>query len=114
MEASITLNRDEQKRLIVLNAFLARQSTVAEAAASLGLSQRQVRRVLAAYRREGAAALAHGNRGRRPVHTTAAEAAAYVVSVAQTTYAGCNQQHLRDLLEEREGLVPREPPCIGC
>ncbi len=105
MEASITLNRAEQKRLIVLNAVLARQSTVAEAAASLGLSQRQVRRVLAAYRREGAAALAHGNRGRRPVHTTAAEVAEQVVSLAQTTYAGCNQQHLRDLLEEREGIV---------
>jgi predicted DNA-binding transcriptional regulator YafY len=52
MEASITLNRDEQKRLLVLNTVLARQSTVAEAAASLGLSARQMRRVLAAYRKQ--------------------------------------------------------------
>jgi hypothetical protein len=52
MEANIILNRDEQQRLIVLNAVLAGQSTVAEAAASLGLSDRQVRRVVAAYRRE--------------------------------------------------------------
>jgi transposase len=104
MEASITLNRDEQKRLIVLNAVLAGHSTGAEAAASLGLSLRQVRRVLAAYRKEGAAALAHGNRGRRPVHTTSSAVAEQVVSLAQTTYAGCNQQHLRDLLAEREGI----------
>src|SRR5260221_14440434 len=66
MEASITLKRSEQKRLLVLNAVVAGQSMVAEAAASLGLSVRQVRRVLAAYQREGAATLAHGNRGSRP------------------------------------------------
>jgi transposase len=105
MEASITLNRSEQKRLLVLNAVVAGQSTVAEAAASLGLSQRQVRRVLAAYGKEGAAALAHGNRGRRPAHATSPEVAHQVVALAQTTYQGCNQQHLRDLLAEREGIV---------
>ena len=104
MEASITLNRSEQKRLLVLNAVVAGQSTVAEAAASLGLSARQVRRVLAAYRQEGAAALAHGNRGRRPAHTTALEVREQVITLAQTLYAGCNQQHLRDLLAEREGI----------
>jgi transposase len=105
MEASITLNRNEQKRMLVLNAVVAGQSTVAEAAASLGLSGRPVRRVLAASRQEGAAALAHGNRGRRPAHATREEVAQTVVALAQTTYAGCNQQHLRDLLAEREGIV---------
>lgn len=105
MEASITLNRHEQKRLLVLNAVVAGQSTVAEAAASLGLSERQVRRVLAAYREEGAAALAHKNRGRRPAHATSQEVGRQVIALAQTTYQGCNQQHLRDLLEEREGIA---------
>jgi transposase len=105
MEASITLNSNEQKRWLVLNAVVAGQSTGAEAAASLGLSARQVRRVLAAYRKEGAAALAHGNRGRRPAHATSAEVGQQVVTLAQTTYRGCNQQHLRDLLAEREGIV---------
>jgi transposase len=105
MEASSTLNRSEQKRLLVLNAVVAGQSTVAEAAASLGRSQRQVRRVLVAYRREGAAALAHGNRGRRPAHATRQEVAQQVVALAHTTYRGGNQQQLRDLLAEREGIV---------
>lgn len=104
MEASITLNPSEQKRLVVLNAVVAGQSTTAEAAASLGLSGRQVRRVLAAYRQEGAAALAHGNRGRRPAHATSQEVAAQVVALAQTTSPGCTQQHLRDRLAEREGI----------
>ena len=40
-----------------------------EAAEVIDLSLRQVRRLLAAYRKEGAAVLAHGNRGRKPHHT---------------------------------------------
>ena len=42
------------------------QLPTTQAAEVLGISERQVRRVLAAYRREGAAALVHGNRGRQP------------------------------------------------
>jgi transposase len=78
---------------------------VAGAAARLGLLNRQVRRVLAAYREEGAAALAHQNRERLPAHAPSQEGRAQVIAVAQTTYAGCNQQHLRDLLAERAGIV---------
>ncbi|MBF6591790.1 MAG: helix-turn-helix domain-containing protein [Ktedonobacterales bacterium] len=57
------LNDHEQKRLLVLNAVVAGQSSVKEAAASLELTEHQVCRVLARYREEGAAALAHGNWG---------------------------------------------------
>jgi hypothetical protein len=55
--------------------------------------------------KEGAAALAHGNPGRRPVHATLPEVAERVIALAQSTYAGCNQQHLWDLLEERDGIL---------
>jgi len=40
--------------------------TAGEAAALIGRSERQVRRLLAAYRQGGAVALAPGNRGRSP------------------------------------------------
>src|SRR5713226_7228160 len=49
---------------MVLNRILAGQLSAAEAAALLQLSKRQVQRILAAYRKEGVAALVHGNRGR--------------------------------------------------
>ncbi len=89
---------------MVLNRILAGQLSAAEAAALLQLSQRQVQRILAAYRKEGVAAVVHGNRGRKPIHTMSAQACQQVITLAQTTYQGCNQQHLRDLLEEREGM----------
>lgn len=104
MKETITLNTQEQKRVIVLNRLIVGQLTAAEAAVLLNRSQRQVRRLRAAYEKEGAAALAHGNRGRKPVQTISQEVRQQVIQLASTTYAGCNYQHLRDLLAEREGI----------
>lgn len=76
-----------------------------EAAEVLGLSLRHVRRILAAYRKEGAAALAHGNRGRKPHHALGPGLKRQVLGLIQSTYAGCNTQHFTELLAEREGMV---------
>ncbi len=104
MKETLTLNTHEQKRVMVLNRILAGHLSVAEAAPVLERSHRQVQRMLAAYRKEGAAAVVHGNRGRKPKHTIAVQTRQQVIALAQTTYQGCNQQHLRDLLQEREGI----------
>jgi transposase len=104
MKETVTLNPQEQKRAMVLNRVQAGQVSVAEAAEVLDLSARHVRRILAAYEKEGPAVLAHGNRGRKPAHTLSEEVREQVVALASTTYQGCNQAHLRDLLQEREGV----------
>ena len=64
MEERVTLNKKEQKRLLVFNQVEMGRMVGREAAEVLGLSLRHLRRLLVAYRKEGAAALAHGNRGR--------------------------------------------------
>lgn len=76
-----------------------------EAAEVLGLSLRHVRRILAAYRKEGAAALAHGNRGRKSHHALGPGLKRQVLGLIQSTYAGCNTQHFTELLAEREGMA---------
>ena len=64
-EDSVTLSSREQRRLMVLNQLGSGALVNSEAAALLGLSIRQVRRLRGQYGRRGAAALSHGNRGRR-------------------------------------------------
>ena len=81
MKETITLNTQEQKRVMVLPRLLVGQLTAAEAAVLLSLSERQVRRLYAAYRKEGAAALAHGNRGRKPVQTISEEVQHQVIQL---------------------------------
>ncbi len=56
------------------------------------------------YRRGGAEALAHGNRGRKPTNSVDGELRNLVKGLAASTYAGCNTQHFTELLAEREGI----------
>lgn len=99
------MSRKEQGRLMVLNQVGRGELVGLEAAEVLGLSLRQVRRLLAAYRKEGARALAHGNRGRKPYHALEHPLKEQVIGLSGTTYAGCNTQHFTELLVEREGVV---------
>jgi len=62
MKEMVALNRKEQKRLMVLNHVERGEISGREAAEVLNFSLRQVRRLLAAYRKEGAAALVSRNR----------------------------------------------------
>ena len=98
------MTQREQTRLKVLNSLLAGHMTIEQAATLMGVSARHTRRILAAYRKDGAAALAHGNRGRRPANATPVTIAADVVVLARTRYAGVNHTHLSELLLEHEGI----------
>jgi transposase len=100
----LTMTQREQARLQILNGVLSGRSTLAEAAAMLGVSERHGWRLLARYRAEGAAALAHGNRGRAPAHRLAEAVRERVRELAATTYASVNHSHLAELLAEREDL----------
>ena len=70
----------EQMRVQVLNSLLAEQIALDQAAELMGVSTRHARRITTAYREEGAAALAHGHRGRKPVNATPEAVIADVVS----------------------------------
>lgn len=105
----VTLNQQEQTRLRVLNSVMEYQLPIAQASEIMGVSDRHTQRLLAAYKKEGAAALAHGNRGRRPHNATPEAAEAAVVKLASNGYAGANHTHLTELLREREGIDLSRP-----
>lgn len=87
-----------------MNSLLMEQITLDQAAELMGVSSRHARRMLASYRRRGAAALAHGKRGRKPPNTTPEAVIAGVAHLAKTRYEGANHTHLSELLAEREGI----------
>jgi transposase len=100
----LILTMEEQTRLQVMNGVLERQWTVKEAAELLGVSERHGWRLLVAYRRNGAAGLAHGNRNRPPPNSTSPEIRAQIIALARDRYAGFNHTHFTELLAEREGI----------
>ena len=101
---NVTLTQKEQARLQVLNSLLAEHMTPDQAATLMGVTTRHTRRILAAYREKGVAAVAHGHRGRRPPNTTPEPVTTAVVHLARTRYSGANHTHLSELLSEREGI----------
>ena len=101
---NVTLTPKEQTRLQVLNSLLAEHMTSDQAATLMGVSTRHTRRMLAAYREKGAAAIAHGHRGRKAPNATPESVACDVVHLARTRYSGANHTHLSELLNEREGI----------
>lgn len=99
------MNSKDQQRQAVLEEVLRNHISVAGACSLLGLSERQVRRLLAAYRERGAVALIHGNRGRKPAHALAGALRLRIAELAMTRYAGCSRQRLSEVLREREGIT---------
>ena len=101
---NVTLNPKEQTRLQVLNSLLAEHMSLDQAATLMGVSLRHARRILAAYREKGAAAVAHGHRGRKPPNATPDALKSDVAGLVHTRYGGANHTHLSELLSEREGI----------
>ena len=88
------MTQQEQARLQVLNNLLAGYMTTEQAAVLIGVSTRHTRRILTAYKEEGAAAIAHGNRGRRPANATPETISTSIVHLARTRYTGVNHTHM--------------------
>jgi transposase len=100
----VTLNQKEQNRLQVLNEVNLKQITIGQAAVLMQVSLRHGKRLLAGYRKEGASALAHGNRGKLPYNALDETIRQQVIDLAKTKYRGFNQQHFSEKLGEKEGV----------
>jgi transposase len=101
---NVTLNPKEQQRLKVLNAVNQKKLSLKQAAQLMETSLRHAKRLLAGYRQRGAAALAHGNRGRIAYNKVNDSIRAVVVDLARNRYRGFNQQHFSEKLRDREGI----------
>ena len=75
-----------------------------QASTLMGVSTRHTRRIMAAYSKEGAAALAHSHRGRRAPNAISEATKTTVLHLARTRYSGTNHTHMSELLSEREGI----------
>lgn len=95
----------ELKRVLVLERVASGSMSCSEAASSLGLTPRQVRRLRVKYATEGAKGLIHGNRGRQPSHAVSEELRSQVTRLYEEKYSDSNFTHCSELLAEHEGIV---------
>jgi transposase len=96
MNERVTISMKEIKRLSVMQQVEDKKMTGREASQHLGLTLRQVRRLLAKYRKKGAGGLIHGNRG-RPAHNRVDEAMRVKIQrLAEEEYKDYNDSHFTE------------------
>lgn len=100
------MNKEQQRRAGVLARLSSRSLTKEDARRLLGVSIRQVNRLLRSYESRGLAAVVHGNTGRTPANKTPAEAEGAIVSLVDEDgkYHGFNTCHVHDLLMEYDQI----------
>lgn len=104
MRGDILLRPNEARRLAVVERAVKGELTCRQAAGLLQLSVRQVKRLKGEYSKIGAAALAHGNRGRKPKHSTPEASKRLIIELAIGQFRGASHQQMAELLAEHHGL----------
>lgn len=106
---TITLDSKQQRKAEILTRLLAGSLTTQEAAAHLGVTPRQARRLKSRYRSQGMASVPHGNQGRAPANRTASEVVSRITALAGP--GGClhdfNTCHLQEKLAAQHLTIGR-------
>jgi transposase len=104
MDKRVTFNMKEIKRLHLIQQILDRHMTAQQATELLGLSLRQVRRLVAKYREKGANGITHGNCGKTPNNQIERNIRDKIIKLAETEYLDYNDSHFTEELEEKYGV----------
>jgi len=105
----VLMSERELNRVEVLSKVVDGRRTVAEAASILGMSKRQVQRLLVRFRRDGAGSIRHRGRGQRSNNQKSAGVRDYALSLIRETYSDFGPTLATEKLAEVHGLtVSRE------
>jgi transposase len=106
MNTQVILTMKELHKLKMVIDYEAGKVHAQRAAELLGISKRQFRRLVAAYRQRGIAAMAHGNRGRTPANRISEGVRQEILRLAKETYQDYNDCHFtEELAEQPEPIV---------
>jgi len=95
---------DEQRKYEVIKKLVDENGNKDRAAMTLGITKRQVNRLIIAYNAKGKEAFVHGNRGRKPASTIPETTKVKIVGFYQSKYYGANFTHFTELLELHENI----------
>ena len=107
------MSRKEVPRAGLLKAARAGKITNAQGALAMQLSVRQFQRVKVRFAAEGAGGLRHRLRGRPSPRRLPADVRTRAAELLQQTYAGLNDCHVTEKLQEVEGLPLSRSSEIG-
>ncbi len=105
MEMKIAMSRKQLKRAHVIQNYNEGKTSRKEAAAALGITERQITRLSKGMKENGEVSLIHKNTGRKPTHALKPEVVEQIVLIRKSEcYQGCNISHFQELLNTHHGI----------
>jgi transposase len=105
MQGHLTMSTTELDRLQIFQKIMEHRMTQAAAAHALGLSYRQVKRLMARFRCQGAAGLVSGKRGKQSNRRLRAIYTDHLLELVRERYSDFGPTLAREKLLERHGLL---------
>lgn len=94
----------EQHKYEIIKKLVETGGNKDRAALTLGISRRQVNRLVKKYVTDGKAAFVHGNRGRKPASTIPQEIRERICLLYREKFFGANFTHFTEMLSSLEGI----------
>jgi len=99
------MSQKQLNRFKVISMVIEGNLKIADAAKSLGLSERQVKRLKKGVIEQGAGFLIHKNSGKIPSHAIDNKLKERIINLKNTdNYKNANFLHFKELLETHEGI----------
>ncbi len=100
----VELRMNEQKKYEIIKDLVDHNGNKNRAAMKLGISRRQIDRLIIKYNEKGKSAFVHGNRNRKPVSAIDKSISEDIILLYKNKYQEWNFQHFKEFLEKDENI----------
>ena len=100
----VILRMKEQEKYEKIKELVEHGGNKKRIALELGITVRQVNRLIQKYKEKGKSGFVHGNRSRKPAKTLDKPISENIILLYRNKYQGFNLKHFQDYLEEEENI----------
>ena len=100
----VELRMKEQEKYDVIKELVDHNGNKNRASEKLGISRRQIDRLIITYKEKGKSGFVHGNRSRKPVSTLDKSISEDIITLYKNKYYDFNFNHFKEFLEEKENI----------
>ena len=100
----VELRMKEQEKYDVIKELVDHNGNKNRASKKLGISRRQIDRLIIIYKEKGKSGFVHGNRSRKPASTIDKSISEDIITLYKNKYYDFNFNHFKEFLEEKENI----------
>ena len=100
----VELRMNEQEKYEVIKELVDHNGNKNRASKKLGLSKRQINRLIIKYKEKGKSGFIHGNRSKKPINTLDQSISEDIILLYKNKYYDFNFSHFKEFLKKDENI----------